>query len=46
MSTVVYREDWHKGVIGIVASRLVERYHRPAVVIAFDGEVGRGSGRS
>src|SRR5271167_4906318 len=38
--------DWHPGVIGIVASRLKERYERPAVVVALDGGVGRGSGRS
>jgi single-stranded-DNA-specific exonuclease len=38
--------DWHPGVIGIVASRLRERYERPALVIALDGGVGRGSGRS
>lgn len=45
-AVVLWGDDWHPGVLGIVASRLVERYHRPAVVIAFDGEVGRGSGRS
>ncbi len=40
-------EGWHPGVIGIVASRIVERYHRPCVLIALDGEgAGRGSGRS
>src|SRR5271169_847955 len=38
--------DWHPGVIGIVASRLRERYERPALVVALDGGVGRGSGRS
>jgi single-stranded-DNA-specific exonuclease len=40
--------EWHPGVIGIVASRLVERYYRPTVLIAIDGEtgLGRGSGRS
>jgi single-stranded-DNA-specific exonuclease len=43
---VLAGEGWHPGVIGIVASRMVERYHRPCVVIALDGEVGRGSGRS
>ena len=37
---------WHPGVIGIVASRLVERYHRPTVLIALDGESGKGSARS
>ena len=40
-------EGWHPGVIGIVASRLVERYHRPFVLVALDGDGrGRGSGRS
>jgi single-stranded-DNA-specific exonuclease len=43
---IVAGEGWHPGVIGIVASRLVERYHRPALVIAFDGDAGKGSGRS
>jgi single-stranded-DNA-specific exonuclease len=39
-------DGWHPGVVGIVASRLKERFHRPAVVIGFDGETGKGSGRS
>lgn len=44
---VVAGEDWHPGVVGIVASRLVERHHRPVVVVSLDGEGGgRGSGRS
>ncbi len=43
---VVSGDGWHSGVIGIVASRLVERICRPVVVVAFDGEDGRGSGRS
>ncbi len=44
---VVAGHDWHPGVVGIVASRMVERYHRPVVVISLDGEgSGRGSGRS
>src|ERR671911_326991 len=43
---VVAGEGWHPGVVGIVASRLVERWRRPCVVIAIDGECGRGSGRS
>jgi len=44
---VVAGEGWHPGVIGIVASRLVERHRRPTVVISLDGEGGgRGSGRS
>jgi single-stranded-DNA-specific exonuclease len=43
---LVESEGWHIGVIGIVASRLVERYGRPAFVIGMDGELGKGSGRS
>ena len=43
---VAVGEGWHPGVIGIVASRLVERFHRPAFVIALDGDIGKGSGRS
>jgi single-stranded-DNA-specific exonuclease len=39
-------ERWHPGVIGIVASRLAERHGRPVVLVALDGDVGRGSGRS
>jgi single-stranded-DNA-specific exonuclease len=43
---VVAGEGWHPGVVGIVASRLVERWHRPCVAIALGGEAARGSGRS
>ena len=43
---VVWGEGWHEGVIGIVASRLVERFGRPIVVIAGEGERWKGSGRS
>ena len=44
---VVCARDWHPGVLGIVASRIVHRYHRPAIVIGFDENgVGKGSGRS
>ncbi len=43
---VLAGDGWHPGVVGIVASRLVERYGRPAFLIAFDGEIGKGSGRS
>ena len=39
-------EGWHPGVIGIVAGRIKEKYGRPAIVIALDGEEGKGSGRS
>jgi single-stranded-DNA-specific exonuclease len=44
---IVLAEDgWHPGVIGIVASRLVEEFGRPTILIALDGEEGKGSGRS
>jgi single-stranded-DNA-specific exonuclease len=43
---VLAGEDWHAGVIGIVASRLVERHRRPVVMIALAGDTGKGSGRS
>ena len=39
-------EGWHPGVVGIVAARVKEALHRPAVVIGFDGDIGKGSGRS
>ncbi|HLC19133.1 MAG TPA: single-stranded-DNA-specific exonuclease RecJ [Thermodesulfobacteriota bacterium] len=42
---VLFSEGWHPGVLGIVASRLVERYAKPAVMIAVDSEQGRGSAR-
>jgi single-stranded-DNA-specific exonuclease len=43
---LVSGDDWHPGVIGIVAGRLKERYDRPACVIALDGGMAKGSGRS
>jgi single-stranded-DNA-specific exonuclease len=43
---VLVAEDWHPGVIGIVASRIVEQHHRPTILIALEGELGTGSGRS
>ena len=43
---VVAAEGWHPGVIGIVASRLAERFHRPAFVVAIGDGIGKGSGRS
>jgi single-stranded-DNA-specific exonuclease len=43
---VLAGEDWHAGVVGIVASRIVEAHHRPTVLIALDGARGTGSGRS
>lgn len=39
-------ENWHPGVIGIVASRLKDKFHHPAIVIALEGDIGKGSGRS
>lgn len=45
-STVVYQPHWHKGVVGIVASRLIEHYHRPTVVLTRSGEYAAGSARS
>ncbi len=43
---VLAAEDWHPGVIGIVAARIAERHHRPTVLISLDGQEGTGSGRS
>jgi single-stranded-DNA-specific exonuclease len=43
---VLASSGWHPGVIGIVASRLVERFHRPTIMIAIDEEEGKGSARS
>lgn len=45
-TTVVFRPHWHKGVVGIVASRLIERYHRPTIVLTQSGEYAAGSARS
>ncbi|MEL0225169.1 MAG: single-stranded-DNA-specific exonuclease RecJ [Flavobacteriaceae bacterium] len=45
-ATVVFAEDWHKGVVGIVASRLIENYYRPTVVLTQSGENYVGSVRS
>ncbi|MDD5495810.1 MAG: single-stranded-DNA-specific exonuclease RecJ [Candidatus Omnitrophica bacterium] len=43
---VLAGENWHPGVIGIIASRLAEKYYRPAILISLDGKMGKGSGRS
>ncbi len=43
---VLSQDGWHPGVIGIVASRLVDRFHRPTVLITTEADTGRGSGRS
>ncbi len=45
-TTVVYHPDWHKGVIGIVASRLTEYYYRPTIVLSMSNELITGSARS
>ena len=45
-SSVVYREHWHKGVVGIVASRLIEHYYRPTIVLTRSGDIVAGSARS
>jgi single-stranded-DNA-specific exonuclease len=45
-TTVVYQEDWHKGVIGIVASRLIETYYRPTLVFTKSGDTYAASARS
>ena len=46
LTTVVYREHWHKGVVGIVASRLTEKFYRPTVVLTRSGDIVAGSARS
>jgi single-stranded-DNA-specific exonuclease len=46
MGVVLANDGWHPGVIGIVATRIVEKIQRPVLIIALDGERGRGSGRS
>ena len=43
---VIYNEEWHKGLIGIVASRVTEQYYRPAVVLTRSGDMATGSARS
>jgi single-stranded-DNA-specific exonuclease len=45
-TTVVFQPHWHKGVVGIVASRLIEKYYRPTVVLTKSGEFAAGSARS
>ena len=45
-STVLFHAEWHKGVVGIVASRLIERYYRPTIVLTQSGESLSGSARS
>jgi single-stranded-DNA-specific exonuclease len=45
-STVLYKEDWHKGVIGIVASRCIEKHYKPTVILTKSNENAAGSARS
>jgi len=45
-TTVLYKQHWHKGVVGIVASRLIENYYRPTVVLTKSGDIIAGSARS
>jgi len=45
-STVLYQPHWHKGVVGIVASRVIERYYRPTIILTKSGEYAAGSARS
>ena len=39
-------EGWHQGVVGITAARLMDRYHKPVILVSFEGDIGKGSGRS
>ncbi|MBE5820234.1 MAG: hypothetical protein E7310_05420 [Clostridiales bacterium] len=45
-SIVLGEDGWHHGVIGIVASKLAEKFYKPTILICFEGDVGKGSGRS
>src|SRR5579863_228754 len=45
-STVLYQSHWHKGVVGIVASRLIEKYYRPTIILTQSGTLASGSARS
>lgn len=45
-TTVLFKDDWHKGVIGIVASRCIERYHRPTIILTMSNNKATGSARS
>ena len=45
-TTVLASENWHQGVIGVVASKLINKYYRPTILISLDGPVGKASGRS
>ena len=42
----VYSDKWHKGIVGIVASRIIEKYYKPTIVLTGNGDVLTGSARS
>ena len=44
--TVLYKSDWHKGVVGIVASRCIEKYYKPTIILTKSGDLATGSARS
>jgi single-stranded-DNA-specific exonuclease len=43
---ILHRQGWHLGVLGIVAAKISKRYHKPVILITFNGDTGKGSGRS
>ena len=43
---ILHGENWHEGIIGIIAARIKEKFNKPTIVISFNGKVGKGSGRS
>jgi len=43
---ILYGENWHEGIIGIIASRVKEKFNKPTIIISVDGGIGKGSGRS
>ncbi|MBP5237756.1 MAG: single-stranded-DNA-specific exonuclease RecJ [Clostridia bacterium] len=45
-SYILHSDNWHQGVVGVVASKISERYSLPAILFSFDGDIGKGSGRS
>ena len=45
-AVILGKQDWHEGVLGIVASKLVEKFFRPVILISFNKNIGKGSGRS
>ena len=45
-STVLYRDTWHKGVVGIAAAKIIEQYYKPTIILCGDGDVISGSARS